>query len=569
MKIELLSPVGSMANLKAAVQKGADSVYMGMQKFGARSFATNFNESYLKQAVEICKSNDLKLFLTMNTLIKNHEIKDFFEQLSFAYSAGIDSVIIQEISFIDTIRKNFPQLRIHISTQAGVMNSYHANLLSKADRINLARELTRENIKSIRDNFKRELEIFCHGALCVCLSGSCLFSSFLGGRSGNRGKCAQPCRKKYNDKYSLSTKELCLIEKIPDIIKLNIDSIKIEGRMRTPYYVATVTSAYRQAIDSYYAGKFQISQNTIKDIEQAFSREFTKGPYSGEDVFNPKKASAQTISNKEHYKVSIKPVDCTRKKVSLQLPDITLQKSSQKQLIVRVYNKNDAIHAVKQGADIICYDMMAKDFNSVKDIVNKEGKKIYAVTPRLMFDKDISKIVSKIKSLEPDGIFAGNLAITNLNLNLPIILDYNINSFNDYDVGYYSGLKASSIISPELSIKELKQFKNKDFIVFVHGKIRLMTLGHDIEGNLIDERKGKFRAEKIFNGSEVINDKELGLLSKSKELVNSSINQFYIDTDKDVERIVQFYRNLLDNKAVNDKRIKGKYVLGWSYKGIL
>ncbi|MFC1768293.1 U32 family peptidase [Nanoarchaeota archaeon] len=568
MTIELLSPVGSMANLKAAIQKGADAVYLGMQKFSARSYSTNFNENYLKQAVQICKSNNVKIYLAMNTLIKNKEIKDFFNQLSFAYQAGIDAVIIQEISLISLIKESFPQLKIHISTQAGVMNSTHANIL-KVDRINLARELSKEEILTIRKNFKKELEIFCHGALCVCFSGSCLFSSFLGGRSGNRGKCAQPCRKKYNDRYLLSTKELCLINKLPEIIKSGINSIKIEGRMRTPYYVATVTEAYKEAIQSYYKNNFHVSKKTEKKLHQAFSREFTEGAYSSNNIFNPIKASAKTISNKEHYNVNIKKVNTFRKKPLVKVPNIQHQNSSGKLLIVCAHNQADAQIALDNGADIICYDVMNDDFDSISKIVHNKGKKIYAKTPRLMFDKDISNIKSNINSTCPDGIFAGNLAITALNLNLPIILDNNINSFNDIDVEFYNkNLKSSTLISPELSIKELSKFKNKNFVVFVHGKIRLMTLRHQLKGPLINEMNCRFNTEKIFNGTQILNNKEFALLSRAQELVKNGINQFYIDTEKDVH-IVGLYRDILDGKPINDSQLKRNYVLGWSLKGIL
>jgi putative protease len=277
MKTELLSPAGSLANLKAAVASGADAVYLGMNKFNAREFATNFNKDYFKEAVKICKSNNVKLFLTMNTLIKNTELNEFFKELSFAYEQGIDSVIIQDPSFIKIIKDSFPGLHVHISTQAGVMNSQHANLLSSAERIVLAREISKKNLESIRKNVGNELEIFIHGALCVCISGSCLFSSFVGGRSGNRGKCSQPCRRKYNGCYYLSTKELCLIEKIPELVKLGINSLKIEGRMRTPYYVATTTGIYRKALDDYSNNKFKVTPEMKSKLASAFSRDFTKG----------------------------------------------------------------------------------------------------------------------------------------------------------------------------------------------------------------------------------------------------------------------------------------------------
>jgi collagenase-like PrtC family protease len=566
-KIELLVPAGSFANLKAAVSKGADAVYLGMDRFSAREYATNFNGKYLKEAVRICKSNNVKLYLTMNTLVKNDELRDFFNQLSFAYENGIDAVIIQEISFIDIIRRSFPGLKIHISTQAGVMNSEHAHLLAHADRINLARELSQEEIKKIRDNYKKELEIFCHGALCVSLSGACLFSSFLGGRSGNRGRCAQPCRKKYGDSYYLSTKELCLVKRIPDIIGLGTDSMKIEGRMRTPYYVATVTSVYRSALDNFYKGHFEVKEEAWKKLQSAFTREFTEGKFSKEDVFNRKKATGEsTISQKEQYEVEVKDIEVKRNKVYVQLPEIIPKKSKTKQLIVRVYNKGDALSAAQNGADILCYDLFSEDFKEVKEAVKC---KVFAVTPRIMLDTDVERIKSLVEEKKPDGIFAGNLGILSLNFNLQVYLDYNLNCFNDIDLVYLEKYNATPIISPELSILELTKFKNKNFISLVHGKIRLMTLKHELESEVItDEKGGKFKVNKVYNGSEILNEKELGLLSKSNQLISQGINNLYLDTENNVAEITKIYRSILDGKKIDDSKLKKDYVLGWAFRGV-
>ena len=177
MTIELLCPAGALANLKAAVASGADAIYFGMPKFSARNYAKNFNKEYLTKLIQICKSNNVKTYLTMNTLIKNSEIQDFFKQLKFAYLSGIDAVIIQDPSLIKIIKKQFPELKVHMSTQTGILNSFHANLFSDSNRINLARELSENQIKEIRKKFNKEIEIFVHGALCISISGSCLFSS--------------------------------------------------------------------------------------------------------------------------------------------------------------------------------------------------------------------------------------------------------------------------------------------------------------------------------------------------------------------------------------------------------
>src|SRR3989344_4132607 len=164
-KIELMCPAGSLHNLKAAVSQGADAVYFGLKRFNARAYAANFNEDYFPELIKICKSNGVRTHLVMNTLIKNHELKEYFKEIEKAYLKGIDAVIIQDYSFINIIRKSFPGLRIHISTQAGVMNSLQAKFLQDCDRINLARELRKEEIEMIRKNFKGELEVFVHGAL--------------------------------------------------------------------------------------------------------------------------------------------------------------------------------------------------------------------------------------------------------------------------------------------------------------------------------------------------------------------------------------------------------------------
>ncbi|MFA5856101.1 MAG: U32 family peptidase [Candidatus Pacearchaeota archaeon] len=566
-KIELLLPAGSLANLKAAISNGADSVYLGMNNFNARVFASNFDSKGLIEAIRLCKSNNVKLYLTMNTLVKNSEIQDFFKDLSFAYESGIDSVIIQDPSFIDIIKKSFPGLSIHISTQAGVMNSPHANLFSNADRIVLARELNKESIKTIRKNFKKELEIFIHGALCVCLSGSCLFSSFLGGRSGNRGKCAQPCRKKYNNSFFLSTKELSLLEKLPEVIELGIECLKIEGRMRSPYYVATVSDVYRKAIDSYYNGNFKVDSKMKDKLESAFSRDFTQGCFSGKNIINSSRSSGFSNISKQNYEVKTIPINLEKRKSKLILPEIKEKISLQKQLLVRAYNKKDAISASFAGADIIYYDIFAKDFSEVKKSIKS---KLYAYIPRIIFDSDITRIINEIKLKKPDGIFSGNLALLNMNLNLPIHLDYNLNCFNDLNLDYIEKKGAFPIVSPELSIKELTEFKNKNFGVFVHGKIRLMTLAHKMPETIIKDEKGFiFKVNPIFNGTEVLNDKELGLFNKVKNLTRSGINNIFIDTETNVKETVKIYRQILDGKTIDVSKLKNDFVLGWSDKGVL
>lgn len=299
-KIELLAPAGNMDCLKAAVENGADSVYLGMMQFNARESAGNFSREELKKAIDYCHENAVKVYVTFNTLVKDNEIEKWLDEINYAYSAGCDAIIIQEYWLLPLINKNFPDLDVHLSTQCFVMNAHSINYIRKIgkfSRVILARELSLEEIRQIKKNTYEDgsnkdgsnvdIEIFVHGALCMCYSGQCLFSSIIGGRSGNRGKCAQPCRKMYNEEYLLSTKDLCLIEHIPEIINSGIKALKIEGRMRSPLYTAIVVRNYRKAMDAAISGKkYILSDETIRELELGFNREFSDDYFSAKNPEN-------------------------------------------------------------------------------------------------------------------------------------------------------------------------------------------------------------------------------------------------------------------------------------------
>lgn len=259
-KYELLSPAGSFDALKAAVNAGCDAVYCGGNSFGARAYAGNFSDEELVKAIDFCHLHGKALFLTVNTLLKNNELEDMlYNYLKPLYEAGLDAVIVQDLGVLNFIHKHFPDLPLHASTQMTVLGENFAAALKKAgvSRIVTPRELSLSEIKKIYDETKLEIESFVHGALCYCYSGQCLLSSIIGGRSGNRGKCAQPCRLPYrqgNEKeqmYLFSPKDLCALEMLPDILEAGVYSLKIEGRMKNPEYVALVTSIYRKYIDLY------------------------------------------------------------------------------------------------------------------------------------------------------------------------------------------------------------------------------------------------------------------------------------------------------------------------------
>ena len=295
-KIELLSPIGDFECLKAAVQNGADSVYFGAANFNARASATNFDLSNLKEAISYAKLRGVNTHLTLNTLIKDTEFEDAVLLAKKAYEFGIDAIIVQDLGLARFLIKNFPDLPIHASTQMTIHNLEGALEAQKLGfkRVVLSRELSLEEIQYICANTNIEIETFIHGALCISYSGQCLFSSMIGARSGNRGKCAGPCRLPYellgtcetkgtneakrsvpiaSKGYLLSTKDLCGLEFLPKLIDAGVMCFKIEGRMKTPEYVATVTRIYRKYIDLALSNKpYVIDKKDVKDLMQVFNR---------------------------------------------------------------------------------------------------------------------------------------------------------------------------------------------------------------------------------------------------------------------------------------------------------
>ena len=272
---ELLAPAGDFECLVAAVKGGADAIYIGGKMFSARAYAKNFDIEEIKRAVSYCHLHEVKLYVTMNILLFDNELD---EALAFArelYLAGVDALIIADLGLIALIRKEIPDFELHASTQMSVNNSIGADFAYDlgCTRVVLARELSGKNMREVTEKCKAETEVFLHGALCVCHSGQCLFSSMIGGRSGNRGECAQPCRLPYNNgKYILSLSDLSLADHISELIDSGVASLKIEGRMKSPDYVYTVTSIYRRLLDEH--------RNSTKAENQRLERVFSRGGFT-------------------------------------------------------------------------------------------------------------------------------------------------------------------------------------------------------------------------------------------------------------------------------------------------
>lgn len=301
-RVELLSPAGDMERLELAVKFGADAVYVGGTQFGMRSNPSNFDPAQLQAACKLVHAAGKKLYLTCNTLPRSYELDALPDFLRSARAAGVDAFIIADMGVLAIAKQAAPEVEVHISTQAGIVNYAAANAFYQmgAKRIVTARELSLDEIKMIRDHTPPELEIeaFVHGAMCMSFSGRCILSDYMVGRDANRGDCAQPCRWKYhlmeetrpgqyfpinqeeNGTYIFNSKDLCMIEHIPELVAAGVDSFKIEGRAKSAYYTAVVTHAYRQAMDAYFAHPspdFRVPDWVLAETEKMSHRVYTTG----------------------------------------------------------------------------------------------------------------------------------------------------------------------------------------------------------------------------------------------------------------------------------------------------
>ena len=359
---ELLAPAGSMEALKAAISNGCDAIYLGMQKFGARAYSSNFDIETLKEAVAYAHLRNVKIYVTMNTIVFESEIEEMKAQMDELNAIGVDGIIVQDLAALDYLVKNFEDLEAHCSTQMGI-DDLDGTLLFKelgAERVVLSREVALEKVKEIRKLADIPLEIFVHGALCVSYSGNCLMSGLIGYRSGNRGRCVGSCRKEYElidmatdtvigTNYILSTKDLNTIEHIEDL--RGIDSLKIEGRMKEPAYVANVVSKYRKALDH------QITDADKDDLSKTFNRTFTKGYLFHED---PKEIT--NILRPNNFGIEIGRIT----KIVKDTYEITLS---------RPLNQNDIIRISHDNEDVII--SVVKLYDKDDNLINKADKVCY------------------------------------------------------------------------------------------------------------------------------------------------------------------------------------------------
>lgn len=514
MKIpELLAPVGSIDQLKIAINAGASSIYISGKDYGARKFAENFTLKQIEEVVDISHLHNVKVYVTVNTLIKEEELKNVLNYLTQLYEIGVDAVLVQDLGLIEIINKYIPNLSIHGSTQMNLENKMKIDYIAKKglERIVLPREMRAEEIKNIKTSM--ETEIFAHGSLCYSYSGQCLMSSLNGGRSGNRGECAQPCREKYKlsstnkEKYYLSPKDLSLFNYLDEIIQLDIDCIKIEGRMRNKQYLAIVISQYRKALN-----KLKNKKNIeTEDLNLVFNREFTAGQF--------KKQFSRT-KQPGHVGLYLGKIIKTKgNKIAIKLED-NLKTIPQKGDGILIFKENN-----KYGFEISQNPLVTtlnnfnknkikplKDFNRENRILIlkkvKENKKsnfnmnnaLVYLNKRNMLSKKVDEIENNFKSYKKS------------NLSLTFIIK------NNYPIlkGEINGLKAE--VKGKKVQEPIKRATNRENI-----KKQLIKLGN--YPFILNKVNINYNNDKFIPISE-INELRRNLLKKlEKKIINSYKNK--------------------------------------------
>ena len=453
-RIELLSPAGNFDCLKAAINNGADAVYLGGANFSARAFAENFDNEKIVEAINYAHLHNVKVYITLNTLLNEFEIENAYKQAKYYYEHNVDALLIQDLGLYYRLRKDFPDFELHASTQmhihnlAGVSNAkklgFKRVVLARESSLDLIKECTKEDI---------EVETFVHGAICVSYSGQCLMSSVIKNRSANKGMCAQCCRLKYdlfdgNERvktdtdYLLSPKDMCLINDVPKLIEAGVSSLKIEGRMKSPAYVGYVTRLYRKAIDDYYNGKgFILSSNELDNMKLLYNRGFTDTYLlaNNEDLFNNIRPNHMGIEIGKVIKVIdgrvfvklIKPVN--------QFDGIRILSKNDTGLILNMLKVNDNFVSKADIGDVIEFSLNDKVY--VGDTVVKT------------LDYELEKNINSTK----DKLIPINLNVSVLE-NEPIKVECTING---KIFSYSSNIKTVSAINRPITSENIKESFNK------------------------------------------------------------------------------------------------------------
>ena len=529
--IDLLAPVGDFECLKAAVQNGANSVYFGADLFSARAFAHNFDIDELKQAIEYAKIRGVKTNLTLNILLKDSEFDSAIKLALKAYEFGIDAIIVQDFGLAMKLIKMLPDLPIHASTQMTIHNLNGALKLQELGfkRVVLARELSMDEITHICKKTDIEIECFIHGALCVSYSGQCLFSSMLGGRSGNRGKCAGPCRlsydllennKKINSGYLLSTKDLCGLDYIPDMIKAGVNCLKIEGRMKSPECVATVTRIYRKYIDLALSNApYKIDEADKKELLQVFNRGMSSCGHLSDEP-NKKIVYKEKPNHMGLFLGTVQNYNKNKGYITLKLKEpisigdkVSLENENGSYTISELMDKNNNIKETKINQTVT--------IGRIKGNISL-GDKIYKISSNSLTDnaKESYKKENRKVSLNCNVTIKKDLPISiniTSNNDIPEYKDLNIN----YQLSYIPEAALNKPLDKEAIIKQISKTNSTPY-VFNNININLDNNLHLSKLSLLNELR-RTALDKVYEYA----------VSKINRKLHENISSLKLDTNNE------------------------------------
>lgn len=556
---ELLAPVGSMDHLKVAINAGASSVYLSGKKYGARKFADNFTLDEIGEAVNIAHMHNVKVYVTVNTLIKQDELEDVINYLADLYAIGADAVLVQDLGLVELINRHLPDLKIHASTQMTIENQQKLDYLEEKGirRVVLPREMRKEEISALKTNM--ELEIFAHGALCYSYSGQCLMSSFKGGRSGNRGTCAQPCRQKYKiqgikrQDYYLSPCDLSLFGQLKEICDMNISCIKIEGRMRNKEYLAIVVSNYRKALNRLKSNK----KTDPEELSLVFNRGFIEGQFSSK---SKRSLRAGHIGLKIGH-----VIESGKNQIAIRLDDSVKSIPEKGDGLLIVKKANDYGLEISQNPVLTTLNHFKKGKNKpIKDLTRKNKvlivKKVWQnkksdfdLTDSAVYLTKRNSIGKKVKEIESKGssFVKSKLVLTFSLRNKFPVLKGRLTLLNRRQVEcevksntpFEKPLKRN--VTPDMIKKQLLKVDNYPY------EITQININYDgtlfIPISKINElRRNLFeKLEKEITSSYRHESKKIALKSKAHEIKNNEVGlSFYtnnLNHLKDIENVKRVY----------------------------
>ena len=498
-KIELLAPAGGKEAMVAAVSAGADAVYFGGKAYSARMSAHNFDDSEILHAIDYCKKRGVKAFIAANTLITDRETENYARYIEKVYHSGADAVIVQDIGMAKIILDELPRFPVHASTQMTVNTLESAQAVAQigCKRVVLARELSKDQIENITRNIDIETEVFVHGALCASISGQCLMSSMIGGRSANRGRCAQPCRLRYRDDKEngtlLSLKDIAYLSHLDELIACGVASLKIEGRMKGADYVGTVVDVYRRALDGLGEAR---DKDRLRDV--FYRGEFTDKYFTGQ-------------KNREMYEID-KPENPYRNRVEIR----------------KFVQKEETFLNLTREPIAINVDK-SRGKNSVKRL-------------------ELTACVSNKEQLGPlrkAGIrVVENPAKTLGELKSGAWGEYTLNVFNSLALKQVADMGAEVVcLSPELMLAQIRDIRKCVPVeVIAYGRIPLMNIENPPKGMLVDRTGAKFP----IIGTQILNSTPIYMADKLKEIKDAGVSYarmyFTTETPKQVEEIIESYK---------------------------